>query len=148
MIEGKYLPQPVPRARKTFRIPFLSSVIGVLVPPDQFQLIPAASVKDIIVQLTLNPYAFFTSGYNDVHEFDRVGMQYMQKREWKILDFQWIWHLYTFSSSDVIKDIDTKLYNGISISSNYWQLVAQYQLPNGSYVRNSFQIPANVESLT
>jgi hypothetical protein len=44
----------------------------------------------------------------------------------------------------MIKD---KLYKGITLSSNLWSLSAQYQLPNGSYVRNTFQIPVNVESL-
>ena len=61
-------------------MPLISAIIGILIPPDQFQLIPAASLKDIILQITLNPYAFFTTGYSDVHEFDSVGMQYMQKR--------------------------------------------------------------------
>ena len=61
-------------------MPLISAILGVLVPPDQFQLIPAASVRDIILQITLNPYAFFTTGYCDIHELDRVGMQYMQKR--------------------------------------------------------------------
>lgn len=28
-----------------------------------------------------------------------------------------------------------------------WALSAQYQLPNGSYARNTFQIPVNVDSL-
>lgn len=28
-----------------------------------------------------------------------------------------------------------------------WQLSAQYQLPNGQYARNSFQLPINCESL-
>jgi hypothetical protein len=67
MRNGKILPQPIPVNRKWFRVPLLSAILGVLIPPDQFQLIPAASMKDIILQLSLNPYAFFTSGYSDVH---------------------------------------------------------------------------------
>ena len=54
-------------AKKTFRMPLISAVIGILIPPDQFQLIPAASLKDILLQITLNPYAFYTTGYSDVH---------------------------------------------------------------------------------
>lgn len=45
------------------------------------------------------------------------------------------------------RSIETKLTNGIILSSNYWQCAAQYQLQNGSYVRNTFQIPVNCESL-
>lgn len=126
-----------------------SAILGLFIPPDQFQLIPAASLKNIILQITLNPYALFTTGYSDVHEFDTVGMQpsNMQRRSWRINSFQWVWHLYTFRSSDITAQLQTKLSKGIIISSNLWALTAQYQLPNGSYVRNSFQIPSNVESL-
>lgn len=67
MVEGRILEAPIPKPRKTFRIPLISAILGVLIPPDQYQLIPAASVKDIILQITLNPYAFFTTGYCDVH---------------------------------------------------------------------------------
>jgi hypothetical protein len=67
MVNGKILSQPVPLARKKFRIPLISAILGILIPPDQFQLIPAASLKNIILQISLNPYAFFTSGYSDIH---------------------------------------------------------------------------------
>ena len=41
----------------------------------------------------------FTSGYSDVHEFDQVGMQTMQKRNWAISEVVWNLHLYTFADS-------------------------------------------------
>lgn len=67
MIDGIILPQPIPLTAKKFRMPLISAVLGILIPPDQFQLLPVASMKDIILQCTLNPYAFFTSGYSDIH---------------------------------------------------------------------------------
>lgn len=67
MSYGTILPQPTPLTKKTFRIPLISAVLGILIPPDQFSLIPVASMKDIILQLSLNPFAMFTSGYSDVH---------------------------------------------------------------------------------
>lgn len=67
MANGKLLKEPVPLARKKFRVPLISAILGILVPPDQFQLIPAASLRNLILQITLNPYAFFTSGYSDIH---------------------------------------------------------------------------------
>lgn len=67
MANGKILHQPVPIMRKTFRMPLISAILGILIPPDQFQLIPAACLKNIILQISLNPFAFFTSGYSDVH---------------------------------------------------------------------------------
>lgn len=67
----------------------------------------------------------------------------MQKRQWIITQFNWTWHLYTFADKSITASLETKLAEGIVISSNYWQNSAQYQLQNGSYVRNSFQIPIN-----
>ena len=67
MMNGVILPSPIPLARKTFRIPLISAILGILIPPDQFKLIPAATLKNLILQLSLNPYAFFTTGYSDVH---------------------------------------------------------------------------------
>jgi hypothetical protein len=130
-------------------MPFISGILGIAIPPDQFQLIPAASMKDITLQLSLNPYAFFTSGYSDVHEFDTNGMQItnMQKRKWRYTSFNWVWHLYNFNKEEIMADIKTKLFSGITLSSNFWQLTSSYQLPNGAYARNSFGIPVNVESL-
>lgn len=67
MVEGKILYAPIPLSRKTFRIPLISAILGILIPPDQFKLIPAASLKNLILQISLNPFAFFTSGYSDIH---------------------------------------------------------------------------------
>lgn len=67
MANGHILKQPIPVTRKKFRVPLISAILGILIPPDQFQLIPAAALKNIILQISLNPYAFFTSGYSDIH---------------------------------------------------------------------------------
>ncbi len=40
MQNGMILKTKVPMKQKTFRIPLISSVLGVLIPPDQFTLIP------------------------------------------------------------------------------------------------------------
>jgi hypothetical protein len=74
-------------------------------------------------------------------------MGVMQKRLWLISSFQWVWHLYTFSDAEITQSIQTKLYAGIKISTNLWELASQYQLPNGSYARNNYQIASNVTSL-
>lgn len=40
------------------------------------------------------------------------------------------------------------MYKSIQYSSRYWQMLIQYQIPNGQYVKQTNQIPCNVESLT
>jgi hypothetical protein len=40
MKNGKLLDTPVPVMKRTFRVPLISAICGILIPPDQFQLIP------------------------------------------------------------------------------------------------------------
>lgn len=44
-------------------IPLLSSLFGVLLPPDLFKYIPLEAFGDLAFEFKLNPYAFYTSGY-------------------------------------------------------------------------------------
>jgi hypothetical protein len=41
MKNGRILDTPLPITRRTFRFPLMSAICGILIPPDQFQLIPA-----------------------------------------------------------------------------------------------------------
>jgi hypothetical protein len=49
----------------SFTVPLLSCFFGVLLPPDQFKYIPLAGFEDLVIELKLNQYAFYTSGYQD-----------------------------------------------------------------------------------
>lgn len=40
MQNGVILKNRIPLTKKTFRLPFISSICGVLIPPDQFTLLP------------------------------------------------------------------------------------------------------------
>lgn len=66
IMNGQYLSTKVPIIRKKFKLPLLSSVIGALIDPSQFLLIPLQTVNTCLLELTLDPYAMFTSGYCDV----------------------------------------------------------------------------------
>jgi hypothetical protein len=49
--------------KASFCIPILSSILGVLMPKKSYKLIPMSALKDLVIELQLNPYAFFSSGY-------------------------------------------------------------------------------------
>jgi len=55
-----------------------------------------AALQDLLVELTLNRFAMFSSGYSDVHELDSKGMQVAVPRKWLLSNIQWNLHLYTF----------------------------------------------------
>jgi len=99
MANGSIQTKPFPVSKKTFRVPLISAICGILIPPDQFLLIPMESMQNLLLELTLSRFAMFTSGYCDVHEFDKVGMQNLQRRNWLLSDIAWNLHLYTFNDS-------------------------------------------------
>ena len=49
MAGGKLLPQSIPVRQKTFRVPLLSTIIGLLIPADQFLLIPMQALNGLLV---------------------------------------------------------------------------------------------------
>jgi hypothetical protein len=46
---GKVLNKPLPIPSKTFKMPLLSGIIGVLIPADQFMLIPLSCLYNILI---------------------------------------------------------------------------------------------------
>ncbi len=46
--------------------------------------------------MTIDKYAMFTSGYNDIAEFDNVGMGLIQQRAFKIERIVYNLHTYQF----------------------------------------------------
>lgn len=84
MQNGMLLNKKVPVSSQLFRLPLISSICGVLIPPDQFLLIPIKALYNLLLEVTLSRYAMFTTGYCDVHEVDIRGMQNMQPRKWII----------------------------------------------------------------
>lgn len=98
MRNGLILPAPLPVRRRTFLIPLLSAVVGVLIPADQYKLIPLKSLMNLLLEVTLNPYAMFSTGYQDRTEFDTLGMSRMIPRAFRITKFQWVLNIYSFPS--------------------------------------------------
>lgn len=49
MQNGQILPHRVPLTQKKFRVPLISAILGVLIPPDQFTLIPLESLYNLIL---------------------------------------------------------------------------------------------------
>jgi hypothetical protein len=47
MINGIIIPQKIPISRKTFKIPLISAVMGLLIPASQFVLLPIRAFNDL-----------------------------------------------------------------------------------------------------
>lgn len=49
MQNGVLLDTTIPCAKKTFRVPLISAICGILIPPDQFLLIPMGSMYNLLL---------------------------------------------------------------------------------------------------
>lgn len=98
MRNGQILPVPLPVRKRTFLVPVLSAIVGVLIPPDQYKLLPLKSLMNFLMEITLSPYAMFSTGYSDRNEFDSIGMTRPIPRAFRITKFQWILNIYNFPS--------------------------------------------------
>lgn len=47
----------------TFTVPLLSAIFGVLLPPELYKLIPMNIMEELVIELRVNPYALFSSGF-------------------------------------------------------------------------------------
>lgn len=51
------------RTYLSFSFPLLSAIFGSLIPPDTYRYIPLAAFEDLVFEIKLNPFAFYTSGF-------------------------------------------------------------------------------------
>lgn len=49
MIGGRITPQKIPVSKRTFKIPFISAVIGLLIPESQFIMIPLKALDGSLI---------------------------------------------------------------------------------------------------
>ena len=98
MSYGKVMSAPIPVTKRVFKTPLLSSIIGTLIPADQFFLIPCESLQNMIIELTLNPYAMYTTGRMDKYEFDQEGIKQQIPRNWRITRIFYNAMIYDFTT--------------------------------------------------
>jgi len=61
IINGKATKKAITKA--SFTIPLLSGILGVLMPHESHRLIPLEAMEDLVIEIQLNPHAFFSNGY-------------------------------------------------------------------------------------
>ena len=105
--------------------------MGLLIPEDQFVLIPIRALNEILIELVIDKYAMFTSGYNDMAEFDESGMLKQQERCFKIKRLNYKMHTYQFYDVQIDKYLAQSLASSILLNVNMWTLGNQYQIIKG-----------------
>lgn len=148
MQNGNLLPTKVPVQVKRFTVPVLSGIMGVLIPPASYQLIPMLALQNYMMEFTVSPFAMFSSGYPDRNEWDAQGMTVPIPRTYRIQQIEYVCKIYNFTDNAMREYMMNSLVRGIDMVGESYLLAAQYQLPNGSYVRGSFQINSTVYSLS
>ena len=70
--------------KAVFCVPVLSGLIGILMPVKSHKLLPMSLLKDLIIELQLNRFAFFSSGYPDAATpQDPLGIPY-RRDTWSV----------------------------------------------------------------
>jgi hypothetical protein len=128
VMNGVIAQQKFPVARRTFKIPLISACIGMLIPESQFVLLPLKALNDLMIEMTIDNYAMFTSGYNDISEYDNVGMGLMQQRAFTVERLVYNLHTYQFWNAEMDEYLKLSLSGGIAINTKLWQLGNQYQI--------------------
>lgn len=73
--------------------------MGILIPEASYSLIPLKALFNTMIELTLNKYAMFSSGYNDRNIYDTTGMKYPINRDFKFTRFDYILQIYYFNDT-------------------------------------------------
>lgn len=148
MKNGRILPVWQPVALKRFIIPFISAVMGILIPTESYSLLPLKAFNNTIIELTLNRYAMFSSGYNDRGERDTLGMLYPIQRDFFFRKFNYILQIYYFNETNLKSYLESQLRSGIIFSSETIGLGCQYMIANQLALRGAYQINTSASLMT
>jgi len=87
--------------KASFCVPILSSILGILMPKKSYKLIPMSALKDLVIELQLNPHAFFSSGFpNPVNPTDTLDTVQPYRRDgWNVQKCEIICELVEFSDT-------------------------------------------------
>lgn len=83
------------------------------------------------MEFVVDKYAMFTSGYNDMTQFDDAGMLIQQERCFKIRKCTYKMHTYQFYDPAIDKYLSDSLMTKIVLNVNMWTLGNQYQVTKG-----------------
>lgn len=151
-------PRVVPVLKKQFSIPILSGLLGVLMPRESYKYLPMAAFEDLVIEIRLNKYALFSSGYSDdvystssnfntANPFMKTPVNQIT-RGFKITTFELMADIIQFDNEieqAVLAQVDSP--DGIILHSTSWYLGPQFLTPSTQAVTGTWQINLGFESL-
>ena len=81
----------------------------------------------------------FTSGYNDVAEFDQQGMKLQQQRAFSFSKITYKMHTYQFFDPTIDEYLANSMIQKILLNVNMWSLGNQHHIAKGDNLNGSFQ---------
>lgn len=155
------IPSPVRQVTKQqFSIPILSGLLGVLMPRESYKYVPMGALEDVIIEIKLNKYALFSSGYNEDrwsepitasfdndNPFEKVPTTQIS-RNFRITKFELMADIILFDreiTDRVMEKLDSE--QGIVLHSCSWYLGPQFNIASTSAATGTWQINMGFESL-
>lgn len=145
IINGKPVKKKITRA--TFTIPLLSGILGILVPQKSYKLMPMRALRDLVIELQINPYAFFSSGYPaSANDTTVLGVPY-RRDTWKIARCEIVCEMLEFGRQ-VDQVVQGQLDSGgIIFHSCSWVKGPTFSFSANDSPQGTFQINQGFDSL-
>lgn len=151
-----YAGVPIERTitKYSFSIPLMSSILGFLLPREDYKYIPMFLLPDLMLEIRLNPYAFFTSGYSYTNSTTTSQWTNVMKgvgpslanRIYKISNI--VLNAEVLKFTDAIRDqVMSVATQGIALHTSQWKLGPQYLLNDSSQATGTWHINMPFESM-
>ena len=152
MYAGVPLEQSI--TKYSFSIPLMSSILGFLMPREDYKYIPMFLLEDLMMEIRLNPYAFFTSGYSYTNSTTTsqwtnvmIGAgATLANRVYKISNIVLNAEVLKFSEQ-IKQQVMSVATQGLALHTAQWKLGPQYLLSNTSQATGTWHINMPFESM-
>lgn len=121
---------------QTFLLPLPSTLIGRWVPMDKYKLIPLMGFQDLVIELRLNPHAFYTTFFSATND----------ARQYQIANIQLQCELAEFFDNAIADSVSSELKRGLTLYSQGWADCLAYTI-QGTNIPNNLQINKSFDSL-
>ena len=120
----------------TLIVPLFSGILGALMQPNNYKLIPMVAFKDLILEFQFNPYAFFTSWSSTAY----------QDRKYLITGIELNCDVVEYMDLNIIRATNEALRTGFSLQTQSYYMGPIYTIQNNN-IPKTLQINLGFDSL-
>ena len=148
------IPYEQPITQASFSIPLMSSILGIMMPRESYKYIPIYLLPDLMLELRINPYAVFTSGYIYTNSTTTAqttgplttGSSTLAQRTFRIKNMVINAEILKFSN-EIQQQVMSVASGGLSLHTSSWALGPQYLIADTSQATGTWHINMPFDSM-